>query len=59
MSRTLLPTLLLVGFLSPAGAEERPIAPNAQATTPLKAGDALPDVTVLDAAAKPVKFCNA
>ncbi len=58
MVRTLLSALLLFGFLSSVDAEERPIAPNAKATTPLKAGDALPDVTVLDAAGKPVKLSS-
>ena len=58
MVRTLLSALLLVGCLSSAHAEVRPIAPTAKAITPLKAGEALPDVSVLDAAGKPVKLSS-
>ncbi len=56
MIRHLLPLLVVATSISAAVAEERPVAASAQAIAPLKAGAALPDVSVHDAAGKSVKL---
>ena len=56
MIRPLLPVLIAATLYSSAAAEDRPIAASAKDAMPLKAGDALPDVSVKDSAGKSVKL---
>jgi hypothetical protein len=56
MLQNLLPALLIATCVASAGAEDRPVAANAKSITPLKVGDALPDVSVKDAAGKSVNL---
>lgn len=58
MIRLLLPVLVASTLISSADADERPVAANAKETMPLKVGDALPDVSVKDAAGKNVKLSS-
>jgi hypothetical protein len=47
MLQSLLPVLLIATCVASAGAEDRPVAANAKSITPLKVGDALPDVSLM------------
>jgi len=49
--------LLILGALStPVRSEERPVAKNAKSVVPLRTGDAIPDVSVQDAAGRSVSL---
>ena len=56
MIRLLLTVLVAATLISAAVAEERPVAATAKEAMPLKAGDAVPDVSANDAAGKSVKL---
>lgn len=58
MIRCLLTVLATFTLMSVVAAEERPVAVSAKDVKPLKAGDLLPDVSVSDAAGKPVKLSS-
>jgi peroxiredoxin len=56
MFRILMSALLVVACIASVGAEDQPVAASAKEAVPLKVGDALPDVSVKDAAGKSVKL---
>ncbi len=56
MLQSLLPALLIATCVASVAAEDRPVAANAKSITPLKVVDALPDVSVKDAAEKTVNL---
>lgn len=58
MIRCLLTLLVTSTLISFAVAEEHPVATSAKDVQPLKAGAVLPDVSVTDAAGKPVKLSS-